>query len=95
MTNSLEDHDEWLTDEVLAEIDEAAKGPYISISPDDVKNDLRKSRPQAEQESSRRETLLRNAYSRAKRATDSAVAISSYRLRIAREQWQKAVDEGR
>lgn len=33
--------DEWLTDEVLAEIDEAANGPYTTVAPEDVKAFLR------------------------------------------------------
>lgn len=51
-----------------------------------------------EREASRtpqRETLIRNAFSRAKRAADSAVARNAHRLRIAREQWQRALEEGR
>lgn len=42
-----------------------------------------------------RETLIRNAFSRAKRAADSTVARNAHRLRLAREQWQRALDEGR
>jgi hypothetical protein len=43
----------------------------------------------------RRETLIRNAFYRAKRAADSAIARNAYRLRGAREQWQRALNEGR
>lgn len=59
------------------------------------RREYRASRERELYQNPQRETILRNAYARAKRAADSTIARNARRLRVAREQWQRALEEGR